>query len=173
MAPKVTRVAVLMETGYVRGGTDYYWRPEIEKEVRQLGIALTSIPLNSPDEIEPAIAEAVRRGANGLYVESSVSSTARSVAVIRELAERYKLPAVYRFLDAVDSGGLMGYGADESERYRRTAGYVDRILRGAKAAELPMQTPGGYRLVINANAAKAIGLEIPQSLATQAERIIR
>jgi putative ABC transport system substrate-binding protein len=173
MAPNVTRVAVLMETTYVRGATNPYWSPEIEKEVRPLGIALTSIPLNSPDEIEPAIAEAVRRGANGLYVESSVSSTGRNVALIRELAERHKLPAVYRFLDAVDSGGLMGYGHDESERHRRTAGYVDRILRGAKAAELPMQSPGGYRLVINANAARAIGLEIPQSLATQADRIIR
>ena len=173
MAPHVTKIAVLLETKYARAEARLYWSPEVEKEVASLGVTLTSVPLNGPDEIAWAIGEAVRRGANGLYVESSVSSTAGNVALIREHAERYRLPAMYRFLDAVAEGGLMGYGHDEAERYRRAAGLVDRLLRGAKAGDLPMQTPGGFRLLINASAAKAIGLQIPQSLANQADRIIR
>jgi putative ABC transport system substrate-binding protein len=175
LAPGVTRVAVLLEDEYVRGQSapPVLKLPELEQEARSLGVTLVPVPLNRADEIETAIAEAVRQGANGLYIQSAVSASTRNFNLIRSLAERHKLPAAYRFLDAVAGGGLMGYGPDESERYRQVARYVDRILRGARPGDLPVEATGGYRLVINAKAANAIGLQIPQSLAVQADQVIR
>jgi putative ABC transport system substrate-binding protein len=175
MAPRLTRVAVLLETQYVRGqlAPPIVNIPDLEKQARSMGIMLEPVALNRGEDIEGAIAEAIRKGADGLYVQSAVSAAARNAALISALAERHKLPAVYRFLDAVPAGGLIGYNVDEEERYRRVAGYVDRILRGARPADLPMEGTAGYRLVINANAAQAIGLEVPRSLAAQADKVIR
>jgi putative ABC transport system substrate-binding protein len=175
LAPGMTRVAVLLEDGYVRGQSapPVLRFPELEQEARSLGITLVPVSLNRHDEIETAVAEALRQGAKGLYVQSAVSASKRSYTLISSLAERHKLPAVYRFLDAVAGGGLLAYGPDESQRYRQVARFVDRILRGARPRDLPTEGTFGYRLLINANAAKAIGLQIPQSLAVQADQVIR
>ena len=91
--------------------------------------------------------------------------------LIVSLAARHRLPAVYPFRFYVDSGGLISYGADWTDQYRRAAGYVDRILKGEKPADLPMQTPGKYDLVVNLKAAKALGLDLPANVLARADEV--
>ena len=129
-------------------------------------------PINAPDvsEIESAIAEFASSPNGGLIV--TVGGTAIHRDLIIALAAKHRLPAVYPFRYFVSGGGLISYGADTIEQYQRAADYIDRIFKGEKPADLPVQTPTKYELVINLKTAKALGLEVPQSLLARADEVI-
>ncbi len=122
-------------------------------------------------EIEHGIA-AFARGSNGGLVVTLTGLTIRHRALISTLAARHRLPAVYPVRYFVTGGGLISYGPDPIDIYRRAAGYVDRILRGEKAADLPVQAPTKYELAINLKTAKALGLTVPDKLLAHADEVI-
>jgi putative tryptophan/tyrosine transport system substrate-binding protein len=122
-------------------------------------------------EIERAVTAFARSGNGGLIVSASALVLAYRNLIIA-LAARYKLPAVYYARFLVTGGGLASYGPDYADQYRRAAGYVDRILKGEKPANLPVQAPTKYELVINLKTAKALGLEIPSTLLARADEVI-
>jgi putative ABC transport system substrate-binding protein len=127
--------------------------------------------MRDADEIERAVA-AFARAANGGLIVTASGLAARHLDLIVTLAARYKLPAVYFERSFVAGGGLISYGADYTDQYRRAAGYVDRILKGEKPADLPVQAPTRYDLVINLKTAKALGLTVPPSLLAIADEVI-
>ncbi len=136
-----------------------------------IGIELTPVGVRDPGEMERAIA-ALARSPNG-----SLIVTANPLAVVHRelivgLAARHKLPAIYFERFFVAAGGLIAYGPDVLDQYRRAAGYVDRILKGEKPADLPVQAPTKYELVINLKTAKALGLTVPDKLLVAAEEVI-
>ncbi len=122
-------------------------------------------------EIERAVTAFARSGNGGLIVTPSPVAT-RHRDLIITLAARHRLPAVYAWRYFVTAGGLISYGPDSIEQYRRAAGYVDRILKGEKPADLPVQAPTRYELIINLKAAKALGLEVPATLLARADEVI-
>jgi putative tryptophan/tyrosine transport system substrate-binding protein len=127
--------------------------------------------LRDPGALEPAVADFARGGNGGLVVTGSPFG-ATHPEVIAALAARYKLPAVYPFRHYVSAGGLASYGSDLASQFRAAAGYVDRILKGEKPADLPVQGPTNYELVINLKTAKALGLEIPSTVLARADEVI-
>ena len=122
-------------------------------------------------DIELAVSDFAREPNGGLIATASASAITQRELIV-SLAARHKLPAVYFHRDFVSSGGLISYGADFTEMYRRAASYVDRILKGEKPADMPVQAPTKYELVINLKTAKVLGLNIPQSLLARADEII-
>jgi putative ABC transport system substrate-binding protein len=136
-----------------------------------IGVELTPVGVRDAGEIEHAIAAFAHGSDSGLIVVSG-ASTARHRDLIITLAARHRLPAVYPFRYYASSGGLSSYGPDTVEQYRRAAGYVDRILRGEKPADLPVQTPTKYELVLNLKTAKSLGLDVPPSLIARADEVI-
>jgi putative ABC transport system substrate-binding protein len=168
IAPDVRRVAVLRDptnsSGIAQFGVIQAMAPSLRVEVS---------PINVRDavEIERAIT-AFARSANGGLIATSSAASAVHRALILGLATRHKLPTVYyeRFFAA--AGALISYGPDYVEQYRQAAHYVDRILKGEKAADLPVQAPTKYELVINLKTAKALGLEIPTTLLARADEVI-
>lgn len=169
IAPKVTRVALL---------NAWYSRPEANLPMtldaaRELGISLFHQKIESIDGIEAAIDEAVRQGANGIFVTAAQPfSRKENQGRVHRAVERHRLPAIYLYQGSSDSGGLVTYADDPIGRYRRAAYYVDRILKGAKPGEIPIELPSRFELVVNLKAAKAIGLTIPASVLAQADRVI-
>jgi putative tryptophan/tyrosine transport system substrate-binding protein len=168
IAPGVMRVAVLRDptVSYASGelGAIQAAAPSFRVEVSPLGARVAS-------EIEPGI-DAFARGSNGgLIVLGTTMTTANRDMIIRLAAEQ-RLPAVYPGRYYVTDGGLVSYGPDRIDLYRRAAGYVDRILKGEKPADLPVQVPTKYELVINLKTAKALGLEVPPSLLVRADEVI-
>ena len=131
------------------------------------------IPVNTRDagEIERAVAAFARSGNGGLIVTASPLAIAHRDLIVTQAA-RHKLPAVYFNRFFVAAGGLVSYGADIIDQYRRAAGYVDRILKGEKPADLPVQAPTKYETVLNLKTAKALGLEIPPTLLARADEVI-
>jgi putative ABC transport system substrate-binding protein len=127
--------------------------------------------VSNAGEVENAIASLARDPNSGLIVTAS-SFNANHPKLIATLAARYNLPAVYPFRYFVGAGGLICYGPDYPDQYRRAAGYVDRILKGEKPADLPVQAPTKYELVINLKTARAIGLEVPPRLLARADEVI-
>jgi ABC-type uncharacterized transport system substrate-binding protein len=168
IAPGVTRAAVLRDpstpTGIGQFGVIQAVAPSLRMEVN---------PVNVRDagEIERAVAAFARSSNGGLIVPAS-GSAQRHRDLIITLAARHKLPAVYWEGLFVAAGGLISYGPNEVEQYRQAAGYVDRILKGEKPGDLPVQTPTKYELVINLKTAKALGLEIPSSVLARADEVI-
>jgi putative tryptophan/tyrosine transport system substrate-binding protein len=136
-----------------------------------LGVELTPIDVRDASGIEHTIAGFTRGSNGGLIVTASPSAVLHRKLIIA-LAARHGLPAVYPIRLFVANGGLISYGPDEIEQHRRAASYVDRILRGEKPADLPVQNPTKYELVINLNAAKALGLEVPTSFLLRADEVI-
>ena len=132
---------------------------------------MTPIVVREADEIEPAVAAFARSPDDGLIVTIGTLTDAHR-DVIGKLAARHRLPAVYPFPFFVRSGGLISYGTDITDSYRRAAGYVDRILKGEKPADLPVQQPTKIQLAINMKAAKALGLDIPATLLARADEVI-
>jgi putative ABC transport system substrate-binding protein len=130
-------------------------------------------PVNMRDagEIERAVAAFARSPNGGLIVTGSAAAILHRDLIVG-LAARYKLPAVYYEHLYVTAGGLISYGPDFADQYRRAAGYVDRILKGEKPADLPVQTPTKYRLVLNLKTAKALGLTVPPTLLARADEVI-
>jgi putative ABC transport system substrate-binding protein len=122
-------------------------------------------------EIEPAFAAARREGAEALFVEPG-SLTRTNAGLIAELAARHRLPAIYSAPEFVEAGGLIFYGVDYVALYRRAALYVAKILKGAKPADLPIEQPTLFKLVVNLKAAKALGMTIPPSVLLRADEVI-
>jgi putative ABC transport system substrate-binding protein len=140
---------------------------------RSLGISVLALEEPSADRMVEAFAEASRRGADGMLVTDWPSYHAPKVQVaMHELATRHRLPVIHSILSAADTGGLMSYGSDILDNYRRVPYFVDRILRGAKPADLPIEQPTQFRLIVNLRAARAIGLSLPVSFMAQADRIV-
>ena len=132
---------------------------------------MSPVNLRDAGEIERAIADFARSPNGGLIVTGSAASVLHRDLIIT-LAARHKLPAVYNERSFVAAGGLISYGPDFVDQYRRAAGYVDRILKGEKPADLPVQAPTKYQTVINLKTAKALGLDVPQSLLARADEVI-
>jgi len=168
IAPGVTRVAVLRDPGIASGIGQF---GAIQSAAPSLG--LEAIPVNVRDvgEIERDIAAFARSSNGGLIVTASPQAS-RYRDLIVTLAARHRLPAVYPWRYYVGSGGLLSYGPDNLDQYRRAAGYVDRILKGEKPADLPVQAPTKYELVINLKTAKALGLNVPDSLLARSDEVI-
>ncbi len=136
-----------------------------------LGVELSPIDVRDVGDIERDVAAFARESNGGLIVTASAGAAAHSELIIM-LAARHRLPAVYPFRYFVTSGGLISYGPDLNDQYRRAAGYIDRILKGEKAADLPVQAPTKYELAINLKTAKALGLTVPASLLARADEVI-
>ena len=168
IVPRIVRVAVLRDSTIAAGPAQF---AAIQAVAPSLGMELRPVDLRDAGEIEHAIT-AFAQGANGgLIVTGSASATTHGNLIVA-LAARRKLPAVYYARYYVTGGGLISYGPDFSDHYRRAAGYVDRILKGEKPADLPVQAPTKYELVINMKTARALGLEIPPTLLARADEVI-
>jgi putative ABC transport system substrate-binding protein len=167
IAPRTARVAVLREPGPAGIGQ---W-VTIQTVAQSLGVELKPIELGTAQEIERAIS-AFARSANGgvIAVVSGASMLHRELLIT--LAARHRLPTVFPYRIFVTEGGLITYGADIAGQYRRAAGYVDRILKGEKPGDLPVQAPTKYDLVINLKTTKALGLEIPTTMLARADEVI-
>jgi putative tryptophan/tyrosine transport system substrate-binding protein len=168
IAPRIARAAVLRDPTIPQGIGQF---AAIQAVAPSLGVELRPIDVHDAPEIERAVA-AFARSANGGLIVTGSSLTALHRDLIITLAARHKLPAVYWERFFVTNGGLMSYGADSIDPHRRAAGYVDRILKGEKPADLPVQFPTKYELVINLKTAKALGLTVPPSLLSRADEVI-
>jgi putative ABC transport system substrate-binding protein len=168
IAPGVTRVAVLRDTALPTGTGQF---AVIQSVSRSVGVEVSPLNLRDAGEIERAVAAFARASNGGLIVTGSSFAIAHRDLIVT-LAARHKLPAVYYNRFFVAAGGLISYGVDLIDQYRRAAGYVDRILKGEKPADLPVQNPTKFELVINLKTAKALGLEIPPTLLARADEVI-
>jgi putative tryptophan/tyrosine transport system substrate-binding protein len=168
IAPGVTRAAVLRDAAITVGIGQF---AVIQSVAPSVGIDVSPINVHNADEIERAVTVFARTANGGLVVTAGGSSTVHRKLIIG-LAARHKLPAVYYRRLYVADGGLISYGPDYIGQYQRAAGYVDRILKGEKPADLPVQTPTKYELVINLKTAKALGLTIPPSVLARADEVI-
>jgi ABC-type uncharacterized transport system substrate-binding protein len=169
IAPDVTRVAVLRDAtalvGAVQFGVIQAVAPSLRVQVDPINMR------RDAGEIERAVA-AFASSANGGLILAAGALSLLHADLIVTLAARHKLPAVYPYRHIVAAGGLISYGADFTDQYRRAAGYVDRILKGEKPADLPVQMPTKYETVINLKTAKALGLEIPPTVLARADEVI-
>jgi putative tryptophan/tyrosine transport system substrate-binding protein len=168
VAPDVTRVAVLRDTAIGTGTSQFAVIKALSPLLR---VEVNPVDLRDPSDIEQAVA-AFARSLNGGLIATAGSGTARHRDLIIALAARHKLPAVYFERNFVSAGGLISYGPDYVDQYRKAAHYVDRILKGEKPADLPVQAPTKYELVINLKTAKALGLEIPPTVLARADEVI-
>jgi putative tryptophan/tyrosine transport system substrate-binding protein len=168
IAPGVTRVAVLRDPTLASGIGQY---AVIQAMASPSSVELSVIEMRDAGEIDRALASFAHEPNGGLIVAVSATAVKFRDQII-SLATRYGLPNVYAFRYYPASGGLASYGPDPIDSYRRAAGYVDRILRGEKPADLPVQAPTKFELVINLNAAKALSLDVPQTLLARADEVI-
>jgi putative tryptophan/tyrosine transport system substrate-binding protein len=168
IAPRVTRAAVLRDAAITAGVG--LWGA-IQTAAPSLGIEVSALNVRDATEIERTITAFARGPNGGLIVTGSALSGAHRDLIVA-LATRHELPAVYYTRQFVDGGGLISYGPDMVDQFRRAAGYVDRILKGEKPAELPVQNPTKYELVINLKTAKALGLNVPPTLLAIADEVI-
>jgi len=168
IAPSVTRVAVLRDPTIASGPAQF---GVVQAMARALRVEVSPINVRDAGGIERNIASFARTLNGGLIVTPSGSAELHRELIV-SLAVRHKLPAIYNIRAFVTHGGLISYGPDFTDQYRRAAGYVARILRGEKPADLPVQSPTKYEMVINAKTAKALGLDIPPSLLTAADEVI-
>ena len=136
-----------------------------------LGVEVSPVDVRDAGEIERAVTAFARASNGGLIVTAAGLAHVHRELIIT-LAARHKLPAVYPYRYFVTGGGLISYGPDLADQYRRAAGYVDRILKGEKPADLPVQAPTKYELVINLKTAKALGLDVPPTLLARADEVI-
>ena len=146
-------------------------RRELQTAARQVGVALSFIEIKSADDLESALARAKKDGAGGVIAPLNAFTYTHRVKLV-QLALKHQLPGIYWVRDYVEAGGLMSYGANFGDVGRRAAYFVDRILRGAKPADLPVEQPTNFELVINRKTAKALGLTIPQTLLQRADQVI-
>ena len=168
VAPRLARAGVLRDAT-IPAGTGQWGA--IQAVAPSLGVDLSPIDVRDAREIERAISEFVHGSDRGLIVTTAALAI-RHRELIIALANRHRLPAIYPFRFYATDGGLISYGPDSIDPHRRAASYVDRILKGEKPAELPVQAPTKYELVINLRTAKALGLTIPPSLLTRADEVI-
>ena len=165
--PRISRIAVLWESGVESG---QFKATEVAS--RLLGLQLQALEVRSPNDFDSAFAAAQKARAGALIVLGSATLFAERT-YLAVLAAKSRLPAMYVHRGFVDSGGLMSYGPNFTDLFRRTATYVDKILKGTKPADLPVEQPTRFELVINLKTAKALGLTIPQSILIRADQIIQ
>ena len=166
IAPNLTRIAILRDPATAAGIGQF-----AVIQAMAGGVELSPIGVRDGGEIERGVAAFAREPNGGLIVTASSAAGVHRELIIR-LAARHGLPAVYPFRAFVTSGGLISYGPDPTDQFRRAAGYVDRILKGEKAADLPVQAPTKYELAINLKTAKALGLTMSPSLLAQVDQVI-
>ena len=169
--PEVSRVALLLkpDAGPDRSIKDYL--KAAEAAAQALGVRLQVVEARGPEDFERAFSDMTRARAGALAVSATpVFNSARRLLV--DLAAKNRLPTVSLFNEYVDAGGLMSYGPDRPDLFRRAATYVDKILKGARPGDLPVEQPTKFELVINLKTAKALGLTIPQSVLARADRVI-
>jgi putative tryptophan/tyrosine transport system substrate-binding protein len=166
--PRLTHAAVVRDAANPASIAQF---GAIRTTASSLGVDVRPISIGDAREIERAIADFARSPNGGLIVTPGAGSSAHITQIVT-LATRYKLPAVYSERFIVADGGLISYGPQGIDQYQRAAGYADRILKGERPADLPVQAPTKFALVINLKSAKAIGLTIPQSLLASADEVI-
>jgi len=169
ITPRLARVAVL-------GNPDSPYTRKVSEELKavapSLSIKLNVVSARMPEQFDPAFSAISRAHAQALYViEDSMFSIQRATILERTLKAR--LPAIYRQREFTDQGGLMSYGTNFGDMFRRAAGYVDKILRGTKPADLPIEQPTKFELVVNLKTAKELGIAIPESILLRADEVIR
>jgi putative tryptophan/tyrosine transport system substrate-binding protein len=167
-APGVARVAVLRASAFATGIGQF---AAIQAVAPSFGVELRPIDVRDAGEIESALTAFVQGANDGLIMTTNPLATLHRNLII-SLAARHRLPAVYPNSYFVADGGLASYGPDQVDQYRRAAGYVDRILKGEKPADLPVQAPTKYELAINLKTAKALGLDVPPTLLARADEVI-
>ena len=168
LIPGLSRVAVLWNAG--NQAVERQWR-ETEAPAQTLGIQLHGLPVRTGDEVDAAFEAASGAGAGALMVFGD-PFVASHRARIFELAEQHRLPTVYNLVQFAESGGLMAYGVNLGDLYHRSAGYVDKLLRGNSPGDLPVEQPTKFELVINVRAAEAVGLTVPGEILARADRLL-
>jgi putative ABC transport system substrate-binding protein len=169
--PGVSRVAVLWQPGALGERTDKDILKQAEVAARALGVRPQFVEARGPDDFDRAFSDMTNAGVGALTVWSTPMFFSERRRLV-DLAAKNRLPAVHPWREFVDAGGLMSYGPDLADMFRRAATYVDRILKGAKPGDLPVEQPTKFELVINLKTAKALGLTIPQSLLARADQVI-
>jgi putative ABC transport system substrate-binding protein len=167
IAPNVTRALVIRDPTSAAGIGQF---AAVRSIAQTLGVELTPVDLRDTDEIEKNVAAFARSNNGGMIVTSGGTGSRRKLLI--GLASRHKLPSIYPYRYYAVDGGLMAYGSNTLDPVRRAAGYVDRILKGEKPADMPVQAPTKYELTINLKTAKTLGLTIPQSLLITADEVI-
>ena len=167
VVPKLSHVAVLWNPQGV--GSTNNWK-ELQLPARQRGVQLQSLEVRSADDFDKAFDDAIKARAGALFI------TAHPVIVtnlkrIAELAVKSRLPSIFQWSEFTDAGGLLAYGPDSADMFRRAATYVDKILKGAKPGDLPIEQPTKFELVVNMKTAKALGIKIPNSILVQATKV--
>jgi putative tryptophan/tyrosine transport system substrate-binding protein len=168
IAPSVTRAAILRDSAVASGIGQF---GAIQSVAPSVGVEVNPINVRDAAEIERAVAAFARASNGGLIVTGSALTAIHRALIVR-LAAQYRLPAVYPGRYWVTYGGLISYGPDRVDQYRLAAGYVDRILKGEKPADLPVQAPTRYELVINLKTAKTLGLNVPPMLLARADEVV-
>jgi len=169
--PGVSRVAVLWQPGGQGEGTNKDMLKGADVAARALGVRLQFVEARGPEDFDRAFSEMTRARAGALTVLPSAMLFIERRRLV-DLAAKSRLPAVYTWREFVDAGGLMSYGPDLADSFRRSATYVDRILKGAKPADLPVEQPTKFELVLNLKTAKSLGLTLPPSLLARADQVI-
>jgi len=169
IAPRVNRVAFLFNPATATY-FEYFLNP-FKAAAASFAVQAVAAPVRDTSELESVIAAQARQPNGGLIVMPDTFTTVHR-AEITTLAARYRLPAVYPFRFFTELGGLLSYGSDRHDNFRRAATYVDRILKGAKPSELPVQAPVKFELVINLKTAKVLGLDVPVQLQQRADQVI-
>jgi putative ABC transport system substrate-binding protein len=168
IAPGLKRAAIMFNPDFPPGST---FMPSFEAAARSLKVELIIAPVRSDAEIEAAIIALGREPGGSLFVMSDAFTIAHRASII-SAAARNNVPAVYAASEWARDGGLLSYGVDQADISRRAASYVDRILRGANPAELPVQFPTKFEMVVNLKTAKALGLTVPLSILVRADEVI-
>jgi putative ABC transport system substrate-binding protein len=170
IAPSLARVGIIFNPDTAAGSGSYFL-PSFEAASRSNAVTPVAIPVRTRESIEHALTSFGRQGAAGLIVMPDNFTAMHRSLVIAQSAEQ-QMPAIYPFRYFASEGGLISYGADLLDLYKRTPFYIDRILRGAKVADLPVQAPAKFELVINLKAAKALGLTVPRIMLARADEVI-
>ena len=169
IAPRVTRAAIMRDPAIATGIGQF---AAMQSVAPSLGIELTALIVRDGSEIERAVTDFAHRPNGGLIVPALTQTSVHRDLII-SLAARHRLPAVYPYSYLISAGGLISYGPDITDQFRRAASYVDRILRGEKPADLPVQQPTKFELAINLKTAKALGLTIPETQLATADEVIQ
>ncbi|HEX6175119.1 MAG TPA: ABC transporter substrate-binding protein [Candidatus Binatia bacterium] len=167
--PKVARVAFLWESGGTRGNLPL---TEMEAAAKALGLKLLSLEVQSLDDFEGAFARAKKERAQALITTTGALINTQQRRVL-DFAAKNRLPAIYHYTEFVEAGGLMSYGPDNTDIWPRAADFVDKILKGTKPADMPVEQPTKFELMINLKTAKQIGLTIPPSVLARADKVIK
>jgi putative ABC transport system substrate-binding protein len=169
--PKLNRVAILRASSGT--GVDDVFIKEAEVPARALGVKLVIVKIQGPDDFDDAFRSMTKERANGLVIRLLPNTYSVPFKRVANLTMKNRLPSISQQSTWTDAGGLISYGADPNIMYRRAATYVDKILKGAKPADLPIETPTKFELRINLKTSKEIGLTIPQSVLYRADRVIK